>query len=128
MSCILLIDDDESFRPMLRSVLTLHGHTVVEARNGLDALTKLGDAAFDAAIVDIVMPERDGFETIISLRQRQPSLKIIAISGGGQLSGKSYLAVAARLGVPITQFDSSGHNPQLTEASAFNELLRRIWG
>jgi pimeloyl-ACP methyl ester carboxylesterase len=36
--------------------------------------------------------------------------------------------VAERLGVPITQFDASGHNPQLTEPDAFNALVRRTWG
>ena len=98
MSAILLIDDDEGFRPVLRSVLTRHGHVVVEARNGLEAMAKVGEAAFDVAVVDIVMPEQDGFETITALRPRFPALKIIAISGGGQLSGKSYLAVATLLG------------------------------
>ncbi|MBL9202285.1 MAG: response regulator [Opitutaceae bacterium] len=98
MTRILLVDDDETFRTVLRSVLTLHGHAVVEARDGVDGLAKAREARFDAVIVDIVMPERDGLETIVSLRKNHPALKIIAISGGGQLSGETYLAVAARLG------------------------------
>jgi CheY-like chemotaxis protein len=98
MSCILLIDDDETIRSSLRLTLEQFGHSVVEARNGLEALAQLGTAPFALALVDIIMPERDGFETIILLRQKAPALKIIAMSGGGRMSSDDYLGIARRRG------------------------------
>jgi DNA-binding response OmpR family regulator len=96
MARILLIDDDQHLRQVLRYYLVQAGHEVIEARNGNEALTQT--CAFDLAITDIVMPDRDGFETISALRARQPDLKIIAMSGGGIMSATSYLALARQLG------------------------------
>jgi CheY-like chemotaxis protein len=98
MARILLIDDDDSVRTMLRLTLTQFGHVVTEARNGKEGLDKFADSHADLVITDIVMPEKEGIEVIMELRQRQPELKIIAMSGGGRIGPVDYLRIAGFLG------------------------------
>ena len=98
MATILLIDDDEAFRSMLRRALQRVGYDVVEASDGRAGLQALSDARVDLVITDIIMPEMDGLETIRALRQSHPELKIIAMSGGGRATPEGYLAIAKLFG------------------------------
>ena len=98
MASILLIDDDEAFRSMLRRALQRRGHTVVEAPEGAAALRSLGSHSVDLVITDIVMPNMDGIETIRALRASHPGLKVIAMSGGGRVRPEGYLETATAFG------------------------------
>ncbi len=98
MARILLIDDDDDLRTMLRRVLTLSGHTVVEARNGEEGLALFPQAAADLVITDIVMPGKEGLEVLMALRKKHPPVKIIAISGGGRGDATDYLHLAKQMG------------------------------
>ena len=82
MVCILLIDDDDDFRTMLRTALEQDGYVVEEARNGREGSQRYRTASADLVIIDLLMPEQEGLETIQALRQEFPEVKIIAISGG----------------------------------------------
>jgi PAS domain S-box-containing protein len=96
---ILLIDDDDSFRTMLRLTLAHFGYTMIEARNGKEGLARFKEANADLVITDIVMPEKEGFEVLMELRTKQvPPVKIIAISGGGRVSAADNLRMAKLLG------------------------------
>ena len=94
MPRILVVDDDDSFRKMLRLTLVKLGHEVREARNGLEAVTLYEEEPADLMITDIIMPEQDGLETIRLMRRAHPSLKIIAMSGGGRVNATDYLKIA----------------------------------
>ncbi len=98
MSCILLVDDHPEFLAVQQELLERAGHTVVTATNGFKALTAVEAGVFDLVITDIIMPGKEGLETIIELRRRHPLLKIIAMSGGGQVGAWSYLELAEKLG------------------------------
>ncbi|HVN87410.1 MAG TPA: response regulator [Candidatus Binatia bacterium] len=98
MAHILLIDDDEAVRSMLRRTLERTGHTVTEAAEGRAGLRALDAAAIDLVITDILMPDMDGIETITALHRSRPQLKVIAMSGGGRLKPEGYLQVATVLG------------------------------
>lgn len=98
MARVLVVDDEELIRFTLRQMLEKAGHDVVEAVNGRDALHRLEELPADLVITDIIMPEKEGLETIVELRRRRPDLKIIAISGGGRTKTSDYLDVAERLG------------------------------
>lgn len=98
MPHILLIDDDELFRKMLRATLEDLGHTVTEARDGKEGLALHKSKPADLVITDLIMPEKEGLETISELRRLQPGLKIIAMSGGGRISVEDYLPIAKWLG------------------------------
>lgn len=102
MACILLVDDEEAVRYTLRRMLERAGHDVFEATNGREALIALKSKRADLVITDIVMPVKEGTETILELRRRDPSLKIMAISGGGRTGNMDYLDVASRFGADCT--------------------------
>jgi CheY-like chemotaxis protein len=78
---ILVIDDDEPIREYLRFVLQKAGHQVTLAENGNRGLTLFDRNGFDTVITDISMPEKDGIDTIIAMRQKCPTLRIVAMSG-----------------------------------------------
>ena len=98
MSCILLVDDHAEFLSVLQQLLENAGHTVVTANNGFKALSAVDAGVFDLVITDIIMPGKEGLETIIELRRRHPLLKVIAMSGGGRVGAMSYLELAEKLG------------------------------
>jgi CheY-like chemotaxis protein len=102
MSSVLVIDDDHEVREMLRKMLERVGYEVVDASNGKEAIKLYRREPKDLIITDLVMPEKEGIETIIELRHDYPDVKIIAISGGGRDGPKNYLNMAASLGAHYT--------------------------
>ena len=98
MATILIIEDDDQIRTMLRQVLELEGYRVVTARDGREGTAVFRKRPADLVITDMVMPRKDGMETIMDLRLEFPNVKIIAISGGGRVGPESYLDVAAGFG------------------------------
>ncbi len=100
MAKILLIDDDPQVRSVLREFLQIGRHTVLEAANGVQARKLLPDTAVDLVVTDIVMPESDGFEVIMSCVRKDPALKIIAITGGSpNLAQQTLLTIAQKMPV-----------------------------
>jgi len=98
MATILVIDDDQEVREFLVTVLERGGHVVTAACNGRDGVTMFRDNPVQVVITDIIMPEKDGIETILDLRREHPALKVIAISGGGRTTPENYLHSARLLG------------------------------
>ena len=98
MARVLLIDDEELVRLALRKILEIHEHEVVEAENGNDALNWHKSEPFDIIITDIIMPGKEGIETIMELKQEHPELPVIAISGGGPDRHVTYLETAKFFG------------------------------
>ncbi len=96
MDRILVVDDDRELRGWMRELLTRAGYQVSEAADGNEALKQLREARLDLVILDLVMPEKDGVETLLELRREFPGLKVIAISG------RDYLAIAEHLGAQET--------------------------
>ena len=92
---ILIVDDDPQMRLLLASELEARGYSVVLAANGREAQAHLLGAKVDLVITDLVMPEQEGLETILDLRQKGSRIPVIAISGA---SGGVYLDVARKLG------------------------------
>ncbi|OFY58285.1 MAG: hypothetical protein A2V50_00430 [Bacteroidetes bacterium RBG_19FT_COMBO_42_10] len=98
MPGILIVEDENDLREMLKVSLTRRRFTVLEAENGKDAINHFKPAVTDLVITDLIMPEEDGLKVIMRLRELKPSLKIIAISGGGKAGPASYLNLAKALG------------------------------
>jgi CheY-like chemotaxis protein len=78
---LLLVEDEAIPRYAFAKLLRFHGHEVMEAKDGLEALTLLDKYAFDLIITDLVMPRLDGFALIAQLRETSPNLPIILLSG-----------------------------------------------
>ncbi|HYM11104.1 MAG TPA: response regulator, partial [Bryobacterales bacterium] len=93
-----------------------------EATNGKEAMEQIRRTAFDLAIMDIIMPEQDGIETIRTLKTEQPGLKVIVISGA--FSG-SDLAIYLRTG-ELLGATASLQKP--VSAPAVLETVRRVLG
>jgi len=95
---ILLIDDEESFRCVIKQVLVNAGFEVVEAANGAQGIQYFYDNPADMIITDIIMPEKEGIETIIELKKAFPSVKLVAMSGGGWYGTDIDFDMAKKLG------------------------------
>lgn len=80
---ILVVDDDRFNRLTLTRSLESQGHTVAQAANGKDALAGLRNASFDVVLLDILMPEMDGFAVLDQMRldPSLPKVPVIVISG-----------------------------------------------
>ena len=98
MPRILLVDDDESFRPMLHETLERFGYEVVVAVNGNEALDRYREQPADLVLTDVIMPDKEGLETIREIRRQWPDARIIAMSGGGRTSTDNYLKMARTMG------------------------------
>ena len=92
---ILVVDDYDQIRNLLRRILQGGGYEVFEASNGRQAIDWLRKNGVDLVITDLIMPEQEGLETIQFLRNERPDLKIIAMSGTDE---GQYLPVAEKLG------------------------------
>ena len=113
---ILIIDDDNQFRTMLRKMLERNGYEVIEASDGKEGIKLYRKNPTDLIITDLIMPEKDGIETIQELKKDFSDIKIIAISGGGRLGPQDYLHLAKMLGAQRT----------LTKPIELPELLKTI--
>ena len=100
MATILVIDDQETIRTLLRAVLEGAGHEVLEASNGLLGLERSRERAPDVVILDLLMPEMNGLELMAELKRSLPHVKVIAISGSHK--GEGGLLAAKRLGAHQT--------------------------
>ena len=94
MALVLIIDDEEMIRSILREVLERAGHEVTEASNGREGLQRFRACPTDLVITDLQMPETSGLELISELRRDFPRANIIALSG----SGAALLTRAKQLG------------------------------
>lgn len=98
MARILVVDDNDEVRRMMRQALELHGHDVMDAGNGVEALAQFRRKVTDLVVTDVVMPDMEGLQTIIELRALDAGVKILAISGGGTFVPDGYLKSAEMLG------------------------------
>ena len=102
MKRILLVDDDADFRLLLRETLESAGYHIETAAEGAGALNLYRRQVFDLVMTDLIMPGKEGLETIMELHGLNPGLKILAMSGGGCIEPESYLLMAQRLGATKT--------------------------
>ncbi len=123
MKRILVIDDDTQIRQMLRQMLERADYEVNDASNGVEGIELQRARPFDLIITDIIMPEKEGIETIMELRRDFKDVKIIAISGGGRINSRDHLNVANMCGVDRT-FGKPFDREELLEA--IQELLGNV--
>ena len=102
MAMILLIEDESQTRKMLRQMLEGDGYEVIEAPEGEIGIELYKEKQADLVITDIIMPGKEGMETIRELKRDFPDVKIIAISGGGRIDPADYLHMAKKFGAMRT--------------------------
>src|SRR6185369_16943618 len=95
---ILIIDDDAYARTTLQIILADEGYEVVCAEDGARGIAAFRRKRPDLVITDIIMPDKEGLETIGEIRQVDAKIPIIAVSGGGRLKATDLLTQAGHLG------------------------------
>jgi len=95
---ILLVDDDDMSRGAIHKMLERAGYAVESTSDGDEVIRMYGQQAADLVITDLIMPDKDGLEIIQDLRKLNPTVRILAISGGGRVDANEYLAVARKFG------------------------------
>lgn len=116
MKRILLIEDEEALRHMLHMSLVRMGYAVDEAANGKEGIQAFNLKKPDLVLTDLMMPEKEGLETIRELKKAHPKLKIIAMTGGGRSDARDNLKMAKLFGATIA----------LPKPFAFQELAIAI--
>jgi CheY-like chemotaxis protein len=99
---ILLVDDEQSMRGAYGMLLSIDGHSVVEACNGQEALQFFDKGPFDLVITDFEMPVMKGGELAMRLKKLAPSLPILMITAFGRELGDPTNPVDAILNKPFT--------------------------
>jgi DNA-binding response OmpR family regulator len=116
MAGILIVEDDKDMREMLGISLTRRKYTVIEAVDGKEAIMHFKPSITDLVVTDLIMPEEDGLKVIMKLKEIKPSVKVIAISGGGKAGPGSYLNLAKALGADAIY----------SKPFSINELIMKI--
>ncbi|HAG16545.1 MAG TPA: response regulator [Bacteroidales bacterium] len=99
---IVVIDDDAQFRMMMVEMLERKGYEVYAAADGEEGIQLWESLSPDLVITDIIMPNKEGIETILELKRKNKAVKIIAISGGGRTNAQDNLRSAKLLGASLT--------------------------
>jgi CheY-like chemotaxis protein len=102
MAKILIVDDEISIRKMLTLLFEREGYEVKDACDGKQGIVRAKEFEPDLIITDLLMPEKEGLETIKEIRQTNPDIKIIAISGGGIIQPEMYLHLAEKVGANLS--------------------------
>ena len=98
MASILIIDDQDELVQALARIARSQGHTVFTASDGKTALRHFAGQPTDVVVTDIYMPEMDGIEFIMRLKEAFPETRVIAMSGGGIMRKENVLGAASMLG------------------------------
>ena len=103
MPSVLVVDDEDQIRQLIRETLEQAGYDVQEASDGKQGLERYRAKPADLVIMDILMPDQDGLESIMTLRREFPAARVIAITGGSDMIGiLNFLDVAKMLGARRT--------------------------
>jgi len=99
---VLVVDDDDAVRHSVILALERFGYTVNGACDGEECILLQENSPYDIAIIDMMMPNKDGIETIRELKEKFPALRIIAMSGASAFAKINYLEVAMLIGATAT--------------------------
>ena len=117
---ILVVDDDNFVRVLVKDVLSQHGHTIVEAADGAEALERYREARPQLVLIDLMMPNKSGMEALRDLRALDPKSRVLVMS---TLDSDSLVQAALEQGA--TDFVVKPFHP-LELSDAVTRALRRV--
>lgn len=117
MASILLIEDVDVVRLVLKRILERGGHQVTEATDGVEGLRLFESGRFDVVVTDIWMPGGDGLTFIKSVRAKRPTARIVAVSGG---------APRAPMTFSLSEAEAAGAGAVLLKPVDRTELLDAV--
>lgn len=124
MTRILLIDDEDLVRRAFRLALERAGYEIADVGSGLAGVERFSETLPDLVIVDLVMPDQDGFETIAKIKNLRPDQPIIAVTGGGPMGPDKLISRVNAMGVstalkkPVDRQDLIGAVKRMSETTA----------
>ena len=121
MAHILIVEDDREMLETLSLALRSRGHSVVTAGDGGEGVERFSVSHFDLVVTDILMPDLDGLGMIEEMKRMAPSIKIVAMSGGGTAAEFDFLDAAKKRGVIATL-------TKPFQIAVLNELVDRCLG
>lgn len=119
MAIIVIVDDDPTIRLIAGEMLRHEDYAVVEASDGDEALSVVSILPVDLVVLDMLMPNKDGLETIAELKANHPSVRILAISSGGRMDSGMLLRTALAFGADDAL-------PKPLHADTFTTTIARI--
>ena len=128
MARILVIDDEEDIRIVLKEILQRAGYEVDVAADAGEGMELLRANGADLVITDIIMPGKDGVETVYDIRMEFPNTRIIVISGGGNVAPMEYEPAAIATTAYLASATEAGADLALTKPFEREELLQAIKG
>jgi len=126
MHSILVIDDEADVRDGMKRVLDRAGFSVRIIDNATDALLELKREPADVVITDIIMPKLNGVDAIYRIVQEFPSVRIVAISGGGNFDPSSYQPAAITTTAYLAAAKKAGAHLILTKPFESAELIDAV--
>ena len=126
MASILIIDDDTDVREAIRDVLEHAGYAVDTAANGNEALECQRAQPAQVIITDIIMPEKNGIDTITDIQEEFPAVKIIAISGGGGFGRPTYHPQAIKTTAYLAAAKEAGAERVFAKPFDRKELIQAV--
>ncbi|NTW52088.1 MAG: response regulator [Chlorobiaceae bacterium] len=118
---ILVIEDDEDIRQMICDILEDDGYSTLQASDGNEGLMVLRKTpGISIIITDLLMPEKEGIETISEIRKDFAWIRILAISGGGIYIPENYLNLAKAMGADATLSKPFGSSELLSVIEELN--------
>jgi CheY-like chemotaxis protein len=95
---VLVVDDDKLVLAIYKFAFEDYGYRVLLADDGNAALRTLEGQQVDVVFLDILMPEKEGLETLLEIKQRLPDVAVFVMSGGGMRGKHDFLTVAKKFG------------------------------
>jgi CheY-like chemotaxis protein len=126
MQRILVVDDERDVRDSVKCVLDLAGYEVLTAENVTEALEQLQRTPMDLVITDIIMPKMNGVQAIESIRRAFPTVRIVAISGGGNFGVAGYQPTAIATNAYLKSAEEAGAHVVLTKPFEFDDLIEVV--
>ena len=124
MTKVIIIDDEEDIRIVLKEIFVREGFDVAVASNGAEGLNLLREEGADLVITDIIMPGSDGVETAYDIRKEFPKTKIIVMSGGGNVASSGYEPTAITTTAYLASAAAVGADFTLTKPFDREELIK----
>lgn len=126
MTRVIIIDDEADIRTALKEVLVRAGFEVEAVSNGSDGLDLLREHGADLVVADIIMPGKNGVETVYDIRMEFPKTKIVVISGGGNVAPMDYQPSAIKTEAYLASASEAGADVTLTKPFDSEEIVKVI--
>lgn len=126
MTRVIIIDDEEDIRIVLKEIFVREGFDVAVASDGAEGLNLIRETGADLVITDIIMPGTDGVETAYDIRMEFPKTKIIVMSGGGNTEPLEYEPTAIATNAYLASAEAVGADLTITKPFNRQELIKAV--